>query len=138
MRPWTRRLGVALVSTAGLATALPAAPVSAADPLTCTASASISWTKTGKLTASITAYVSGSCSTPAWTTCDISLSGLTGVLASQRTADYGWCSSSVTFDGLLNTPYAALGQVGYSAEDGPNAAAVAYAFPTTPVTSRGI
>ena len=135
MRPWTRRLGLAAATTAAAAVAavVPVAPATAADvgsSLTCTASASIDWATSGEFAATLTAHVVGACSIPGWTTCDITLSGAPGVYRSQRTAGYGWCDSTVTLPGLQNTPYVAVGRVGYSAADAPIAAAVAQAVPT--------
>lgn len=130
MRRTVRRLGVVATATAVL-TAL-AAPASAdvATPLSCTASVRMDWTTSGEFAATVTAYVVGTCSTPGWTTCDITVAG-SNVYAGQRTAAWGWCDSTITVTGLQNTPYFAFGRVGYSAADVPSAVAT-----TVPVIPR--
>jgi len=130
MRTHLAAVPVALATVVALAPAAPAAAWDPASALTCTASASIDWTTSGQFAATVTAYVIGTCSIPAWTTCDVSLSGVPGILGTQRTAGYGWCDSTITYNGLQNTPYVALGRVGYSSADAPVAAAVAQAVPT--------
>jgi hypothetical protein len=120
------------VAVATLVVLAPAAPAAASDPfsaLTCTASASIDWSTSGEFAATVTAYVVGTCSIPGWTTCDISLAGVPGILGTSRTAGYGWCESTITYNGLQNTPYVAVGRVGYSAANAPVAAAVAQGVP---------
>ena len=136
MRPLPRRIALAsgVVPFAALLATLPAAPAQAVNvgtALTCTASAKIDWSVSGEFSATVTASVFGACSLPGYVTCDIALVGLPGVLARQRTADDKWCSASVTFVGLQNTPYTGVGRVGYSAADIPSAASV-----TTPVVPK--
>ena len=135
MRALSRTLGLAAATTAtAVALAvLPAVPASATNvgsSLTCTASASIDWSTSGPFSATVTATVVGVCSIPGWTTCDITLSGAPGIAATQRTAGYGWCDSTITLVGLQNTPYLGVGRVGYSAAEAPVAVSVAQAVPT--------
>ena len=131
MRPLTRRLGVVAVATSALVVV--ASPASAADvatPLSCTASVTMDWTTSGEFAATVTAHVVGSCSTPGWTTCDVSVTG-TNVYAGQRSAGWAWCDATVTVTGLQNTPFFSVGRVGYSAADVPTAVAT-----TVPVIPR--
>jgi hypothetical protein len=128
MRPMTRRLATVAAATlaASVAAVAPAAPSSAASPLpgsniggVCTSVTTLDWSTSGEFSATITATVSGWCIVEGWTSCDIRLSGVPGVLATLRTADYNSCSSSVSFVGLQNTPYVAVGTIGYSAAEAP-------------------
>lgn len=121
MRPMTRRLGVLCAATtaATVAAVAPATPSTAATTIgVCTSVTSIGWATSGEFSATITASVSGSCLVPGWTSCDIRLSGALGIVT-ERSADYNSCSASVTLVGLQNTPYVAVGAIGYSAAEAP-------------------
>ncbi|HEV2888740.1 MAG TPA: hypothetical protein VGX28_00030 [Frankiaceae bacterium] len=134
MRRTARRLGVVATATAAVV-AVASAPASAAQvgsPFTCTASVKMDWSTSGQFSATVTAYVVGVCSIPGWTTCDISIVGAPGVLATERTAGPNWCDSTITVVGMQNTPYFAVGRVGYSAADLPTA--VATTVPVVPTS----
>jgi hypothetical protein len=131
MRPTTRRGGVVAAATAVATAALvaPAVPSAAQIGTVCTSWTSIDWSTSGEFNAIVTATVSGECKVPGWTTCDITLSGVPGVLGRMRTAGYNYCDSSITFVGLQNTPYVAVGTIGYSAAEAPVTGSTAYAVP---------
>lgn len=134
MRRSARRLGVVATATAAVVVVAgnPALATGIGSPFTCTASVTMDWATSGQFSATVTAYVVGTCSIPGWTTCDIAIVGAPGVLAQQRTAGPNWCDSTITVVGLQNTPYFAVGRVGYSAADVPTA--VATTLPVVPTT----
>jgi hypothetical protein len=129
MRPWTRRIGMAL-ATSGVAAAVAAVPASASEPLSCRASVRMDWSTSGPFNAVVTATVYGTCSTVAWTTCLVTVTGAAGVVTGNY-AGWGGCEGSATLVGVQNTPYLAVARVGYSADDYPQAVAVNYALPTS-------
>lgn len=129
MRPWSRRIGVAL-ATSAVATVAAAVPASAAEPLSCRAAVFMDWSTSGQFNAIVTATVYGTCTTPAWTTCLVTITGAAGVVTGNY-AGYGSCDGSVSIVGVQNTPYVAVGRVGYSADDYSQAAAVGFAFPSS-------
>ena len=132
MRRTARRLAaVATATGAFVAVATPASAAGIEPVLTCTASVRMDWSTSGQVAATVTAYVVGVCSTPGWTTCDVSVAG-SNVYAGTRNAAWGWCDATVTVTGVQNTPYFAIGRVGYSASDAPTA--VATTLPVVPTS----
>lgn len=131
MRASSRRLGVVAAATAVASAALvaPAVPSAAQVGTVCSAYTTIDWSTSGPFNAIVTANVSGSCLVPGWTTCTIVLKGVPGVLGYAKASGYDSCDASITWVGLQNTPYTAVGTVGYSAAEAPVTASAAYALP---------
>lgn len=132
MRTFLARLA-AVLALAAPAVVVLGSPAGATSVLPCAISVHVSWQPVGSVGALVSASTSGTCFGDGWTSCDIALSGAGGPLVSLRSAGYGGCSSDVEINGVLGTPYTAVGRVGYSAANVPANAGVAVVVPGQPV-----